>query len=94
MKAVIYDDFKDIDINFIVNIVEREQHEKIAKVSLVIVEVDLFLKLRKEGLQNGYFFSQHWFDKDHLNKGIKINHFRIISSNEIEGEIHLTFENL
>lgn len=92
MKAVIYNDFKDIDFNFIVNTVEREQHGKIAKVSLVIVEVDLFLKLRKEGLQNGYFFSQPWFEKDHLNNGIKINRFRIISSNEIKGEIHLTFD--
>lgn len=94
MKVVLYDDFKDVDFNYIVNLVKRFEFGKVEKVSLVIVEIDLFLKLRQEGLSCGYFFSQLWFEKDHLSKGIKINQFRIISSQEIKNEIHLTFENI
>ena len=94
MKAVIYEKHDEINLNYIVNLVEKIELKRLhlKKVNLVIVEVDLFLKLEKEGLEKGYFFSQYWFAKEHLSKGIKVNGFRIISSYEIQKEIHLTFD--
>ena len=92
MKAIVYKNFDEIDFSFIANLVNRNEHGKAEKVSLVIVEVDLFFKLQKEGIEKGYFFSQYWFAKDHLSNGIKMNQFRIISSHEIHNEIHLSFD--
>ena len=95
MKAVIYEKHEEIDLNFIVNLVKKIELNRLrlAKVNLVIVEVDLFRKLSDEGIKNGAFFHQYWFMQNQFSGGIKVNSFKIISSHEIKNEIHLTFEN-
>lgn len=93
MKAVIYEKHDEINLNYIVNLVEKVEHQRRSKVSLVIVEVDLFRKLADEGMRNGAFFHQNWFMQNQFSSGIKLNSFKIISSYEIQKEIHLTFDN-
>ena len=93
MKALIYENHDEINLNYIVNLVGKIERQRISKVSLVIVEVELFLKLRDEGMKNGFFFSQYWWQKNRFSSGIKVNNFNIISSYEIQKEIHLTFDN-
>ena len=56
MKALIYENHDEINLNYIVNLVGKIERQRISKVSLVIVEVELFLKLREEGMKNGFFF--------------------------------------
>ena len=80
MKAVIYEKHDEIDLNFIINLVHKNEIEKVSKVSLVIVEQDLFYKLSDEGISKGNFIYQFWWQKERFNKGIKLNHFKIISS--------------
>ena len=93
MKALIYKNHDEINLNYIVNLVGKIERQRISKVSLVIVEVELFLKLREEGMKNGFFFRQYWWQKNRFSSGIKVNNFNIISSYEIQKEIHLTFDN-
>ena len=92
MKAVIYEKHYEINLNYIVNLVEKVEHQRHSKVSLVIVEQDLFYKLSDEGISKGKFIYQLWWQKERFIKGIKLNHFKIISSYEIQKEIHLTFD--
>lgn len=92
MKALIYEKHDEIDLNFIVNLVRKIGLNRHSKVNLVIVEVDLFRKLSDEGIKNGAFFHQYWFMQNQFSGGIKVNRFKIISSYEIQKEIHLTFE--
>lgn len=61
MKAVIYEKHDEINLNYIVNLVEKVEHQRRSKVSLVIVEVGLFRKLADEGMRNGAFFHQYLF---------------------------------
>ena len=92
MKAVIYEKHDEINLNYIVNLVEKVEHQRRSKVSLVIVEVDLFRKLADEGMRKGAFFHQYWFMQNQFSGGIKLNSFKIISSYEIQKEINLTFD--
>ena len=94
MKAVIYEKHDEIDLNYIVNLVKKIELKRLhlKKVNLVIVEVDLFRKLADEGMRNGAFFHQYWFMQNQFSGGIKLNSFKIISSHEIQKEIHLTFD--
>lgn len=92
MKAVIYEKHDEINLNYIVNLVGKIECQRISKVSLVIIEVDLFRKLADEGMRNGAFFHQYWFMQNQFSSGIKLNSFKIISSYEIKNEINLTFD--
>ena len=92
MKAVIYEKHDEINLNYIVNLVVKVEHQRHSKVSLVIIEVDLFRKLADEGMRNGAFFHQYWLIQNQFSSGIKLNSFKIISSYEIQKEIHLTFD--
>ena len=88
MKADSYEKHDEIDLNFIVNLVRKIELNRQSKVNLVIVEVDLFRKLSEEGIKNGAFFHQYWFMQNQFSGGIKLNSFKIISSYEIQKEIH------
>lgn len=92
MKILIYSDNSNIDINFIKELVYKTEIEKRNKIETLIVNVDLYLKLRDEGMRKENFLYQYWYRENRFDRGIKIHHFKIISSYEMENEIIASFE--
>ena len=94
MKIIQYTSagLKDITIGYLKEKIYQIEKQRMAKVETVIMSEDLFVLLRDEARGDGNIIGSFWYQKNGFQKGIRIYHYRIISSIELDGEVLVTFE--